>query len=131
MKDGEGMDGKWWSDRFLGSRWVHGHANGVVTHGSTEPILTVLELRGFELRDFFLIGFNDNCGSILVETQERALAVKQALEPAYAVEIENPERRAWSAKFDRRTMDGTVPSWLITDITLKDGRKVMENGRWL
>jgi hypothetical protein len=119
-----------WSDRFLGSRWVKGHANGVVTHGSTEPVLTVLELRGFEVRDLFLIGFNDNCGSIVVETEERAEQIATALEPAYRVKIK-AERDCWFAQFDRREMDGTVPSWLITDITLKDGRKVMENGRWL
>jgi hypothetical protein len=109
---------------------VKGHANGVVTHGSTEPVLTVLELRGFEVRDLFLIGFNDNCGSIVVETEERAEQIATALEPAYRVKIK-AERDCWFAQFDRREMDGTVPSWLITDITLKDGRKVMENGRWL
>jgi ribosomal protein L23 len=93
--------------------------------------MTVLEVRGFELRDLFLIGFNDNCGSILVPTRERAEEIRVALEPAYAVEVEELETGDWSAKFDRRSMDGTVPSWLITDITLKDGRKVMEKGRWL
>lgn len=120
----------WWSDRFLGSKHVKGHADGVVTHGSLEPILTVLEVRGFEVRDLFLIGFNDNCGSIFVETESRAENIKAALEPAYAVEIENTGRGSWSAKFDRREMDGTVPSWLVTDIIMKDGRKVMEKGKW-
>jgi hypothetical protein len=121
-----------WSDRFANSRWTKAHPNGVVTHGSTEPIMTVLELRGFELRDMFLIGFNDNCGSIVLPTEQRAEEAKAALEPAYQVEVGYMGREGcWEARYDRRHMDGTVPSWFITDITLKDGTKVMENGRWI
>lgn len=120
-----------WSDRFLDSEHVKGHANGVVTHGSTEPILTVLDVRGFKVSDLFLIGMNDNCGSILVETESRAEGIKAALEPAYAVEVEDIGFGCWAAKFNRRETDGAVPNWLLTDITLQDGRKVMEKGRWV
>lgn len=120
-----------WSDRFLGSKFTKEHANGVVTHGATEPVLTVLDVRNFDVRDLFLIGFNDHCGSIMVETRERAESIKEALEPAYAVTIEQPEGRPyWEAKFDRQMMDGTTPSWFVRNITMKDGRKVMEDGKW-
>lgn len=120
-----------WSDRFLGSRSTKGHVNGVVTHGSTEPILTVLDVRGFDVCDLFLIGSNSNCGSIWVETESRAENIRAALEPAYAVKVEYMGRGCWSATFDRKEMDGTVPSWFVTDITMKDGRKVMEKGKWI
>ena len=60
------------------------HGNGVIVHGSMEPVLSVLDVRGFDLRDLFLIGFNDNCGSIVVETESRARNIEDALEPAYA-----------------------------------------------
>lgn len=119
-----------WSDSFLTNKFVKGHANGVVTHGSTEPILTVLDVRGFDVRDLFLIGTNDNCGSILVETESRAENIKAALEPAYAVEVEDLGHGCWSANFQRRRTDGVVPNWFMTNIILSDGRKVMENGRW-
>jgi len=123
-----------WSRRWV-SKWTRSHANGVVTHGSTQPILTVLDVRGFELRDLFLIGFNDNCGSIIVPTESRAREVEAALEPAYAVTVSFMGRdgdvEAWEAKFDRREMDGSVPSWLVRDIELKDGTVVMRDGRWV
>lgn len=120
-----------WSDSFLTNKFVKGHANGVVTHGSTEPILTVLDVRGFDVRDLFLIGTNDNCGSILVDTESRAENIKVALEPAYAVKVEDLGHGCWSATFDRREMDGTERSWFLTDITMKDGQKVMEKGKWI
>lgn len=121
-----------WSDRFASSRWVKSHPNGVVTHGALEPVMTILELRGFELRDMFLIGLNDNCGSILVPSRERADEVKSALEPAYQVEVRSTEREAcWEAKYDRRHRDGTVPNGFITDVVLKDGTVAMKDGRWI
>lgn len=121
-----------WSDRFANSRWTKAHPNGVVTHGSTEPIMTVLELCGFELRDMFLIGFNDNCGSIMLPTEQRANEVWAALEPAYQVQVRPTERSdCWEAKCDRREMDGAVRNWLITDVTLKDGTVIMRDGRWV
>lgn len=119
-----------WARRWE-SRWTKSHPNGVVTHGSTEPILTVLDVRGVELRDLFLIGFNDNCGSIITPTEERANEIKDALEPAYQVGVSFMGRDAWEAKFDRRELDGSVSSWLVRDITLRDGTVVMRDGRWV
>ncbi|MFE0470528.1 hypothetical protein ACFW2V_02780 [Streptomyces sp. NPDC058947] len=120
-----------WAARWAG-QWTKTHANGVVTHGSTEPILTVLDVRGVELRDLFLIGFNDNCGSIIVPTEERANEIKEALEPAYAVHVAFMGRNAcWEAKYDRRELDGSTPSWLVRDIAMEDGTVVMRDGRWV
>lgn len=120
-----------WSKKYGGSKWVRVHDSGVVTHGSTEPVLTILELRNFELRDLFLIGINDSCGQIIVPTEQRVSEVRTALEPAYQVRVERMENGDWSADFVRRTLDGTTPSWFITDITLKDGKVVMRDGRWV
>lgn len=121
-----------WSDRFASSTHVKVHENGVVTHGSFEPLMTILELRGFELRDMFLIGFNTNCGSIIVPSEQRANEVQAALEPAYAVTVSFMGREAcWEAKYDRRQLDGSVPSWFVRDITMKDGTVVMRDGRWV
>jgi hypothetical protein len=94
-------------------------------------VLSVLDVRGFEIRDMFLMGFNPDCGSIIVPTRERAENVKAALEPAYAVQVKPLGDDDWEAVFDRRDIDGTVPSHLITGITLKDGTVVMKNGRWI
>lgn len=119
--------------RYSGpSKYTTVHANGLVTHGATEPIMTVLDVRGFEIRDMFLIGMNRQCGSIIFPTQGRALEAKAALEPAYAVRVEPFEHTGdWAAIYDQREMDGTVPSWFIRDIALKDGTVVMRDGRWL
>lgn len=106
------------------------HPNGLVTHGATEPILTVLDVRGFELRDMLLIGINDNCGSLILPTEERACAAKVALEPAYRVTVRS-ERGRWIAEYDRRQLDGTVPSWMVRTITMRDGTVVMKDGRWV
>ncbi|MFK0222193.1 hypothetical protein ACIQWN_28885 [Streptomyces vinaceus] len=106
------------------------HANGVVTHGATEPILTVLDVRGFDLRDMLLLGINDNCGSLVFATEERACAAKVALEPAYRVQIRT-ERGRWFAEYDQRQPDGTVPSWMLRTITMRDGTVVMKDGRWV
>jgi ribosomal protein L23 len=120
-----------WAQRWS-SQWTKTHANGVVTHGSTEPVLTVLDVRGVELRELFLIGFNDNCGSIIVPTEARANEIKAALEPAFQVAVSFMGRDAcWEAKYDRRHMDGSVPSWLVREITMKDGTVVMRDGRWV
>jgi hypothetical protein len=116
-------------NRYGGHRLTKTHADGLITFGATEPVLTVLDVRGFECRDMFLIGINDNCGSIIVSTEERACAVQVALEPAYRVEIRT-ERGQWIADYDRRQLNGEVPSWLIRTITMRDGTVVMEDGRW-
>lgn len=120
----------YWAERFNDSKWVKLHADGVVTHGSTEPILSILDVRGFPVEDLFLMGFNDNCGSIAVETESRAQNVAAALEPAYRVKI-HVERGIWFADYDRRELDGSVGSHFITNLTLKDGRQVIKDGRWV
>jgi hypothetical protein len=73
--------------RFATNRWIKTHPNNVYTHGSTEPILSILDVRGFELYDLFLVGLNDSCGAIYFPTEDRARAAAQALEPAYATEV--------------------------------------------
>lgn len=123
----------YWSAKFefSDSRRVRRNADGVITHGATEPVLSILDVRGFPVEDLFLIGFNDNCGSILVETESRAENVAAALEPAYRVKIHQDERGNWNAVYDRRDMDGSVGSHFITDLVLEDGRHVIRNGRWV
>ncbi|MBD3004756.1 hypothetical protein [Streptomyces sp. 5-10] len=121
-----------WAHKYATNRWIKIHPDwpGLVTHGSTEPILTVLEVRGFKIKDMFLIGINPDCGSIIVPTRERAEEVKAALEPAYKVTIEQKDHSPdWWANFDRRELDGSVKSHFITDLTLKDGTEVIKDGR--
>ena len=78
------------------------------------------------------MGFNDSCGSIIVPTEQRANEVWAALEPAYKVVVkESEETGDWEAKNDRRELDGSVPSHIVTDIKLKDGTVVMKDGRWV
>lgn len=118
---------------YNGKSYMHLHANNVVVHGASEPVLTVLDVRGFDVRELFVIGFNENCGSIVVDSYERAMAVRDALEPAYRVKVKPfPVCDGdWSADYDRRELDGSVPdSWLITNVVLTDGRQVMKNGKW-
>lgn len=121
----------YWSDRFAQGEWVKEHPDGVVTHGVTEPVMTILELRGFDLRDMFLIGLNKNGGTILLPTQERALAAQAALEPAYRVLVKQTREGHWEARYDRREMDGTVRNRFVTDVVLKDGTVVIKDGRWV
>jgi hypothetical protein len=125
----------YWSDTFAASPHTKAHPNGVVTHGALEPVLTVLEFGGFPLRDLFLIGFNDSCGSIWVETESRAENVAAALEPAYACRAKPHSHGgvtvAWEVTFDRRELDGTVPSHFVTDVTMEDGTVVIKDGRWV
>lgn len=118
-------------NKYVTNRWIKAHPHNVATHGSTEPVLTILDVRGFEIRDLFLIGFNDSCGSIIVETEGRANDVWAALEPAYKVTVKRLENGDWSADFDRRALDGSVPNRFITDLTLKDGTVVLRDGRWV
>jgi hypothetical protein len=77
---------------FGDSKWVRTHPNHVYTHGSMEPVLSVLDVRGFELRDLFLIGFNDSCGTLVLPTESRAENAAAALEPAFATKVQ-PGRR--------------------------------------
>ncbi|MFJ6792018.1 hypothetical protein [Streptomyces angustmyceticus] len=73
--------------RFGTSRWVKTHPNGVYTTGSTEPVLSVLDVRGFELRELFLIGINDSCGTLIVPVESRAENAAAALEPAFNARV--------------------------------------------
>ncbi|WP_177198657.1 hypothetical protein [Streptomyces colonosanans] len=121
--------------QFGKSRWVKTHPNGVYTHGSTEPVLSVLDVRGFELRDLFLIGLNDSCGTIVLPTESRAENAAAALEPAFATRVylfgSRDGQDVWATDYTRRALDGTTLSAFITDLTLKDGRKVIKDGRWV
>jgi hypothetical protein len=36
--------------KFGGGRWVKTHPNNVHTHGSLEPVLSILDVRGFALQ---------------------------------------------------------------------------------
>ncbi|MGD9482874.1 hypothetical protein WDH52_06365 [Streptomyces sp. TRM70308] len=121
--------------RFGESRWVTTHPNGVYTHGSTEPVLSVLDVRGFQLHDMFLIGLNDSCGTLVLPTESRAENAAAALEPAFATRVYHFGNCAgedlWATDFDRRALDGTTLSSFITDLTLKDGSVVIRDGRWV
>ncbi|MFH8558920.1 hypothetical protein ACH4FE_35760 [Streptomyces celluloflavus] len=107
------------------------HPNGVLTFGSTEPVLSILDVRGFELRNLFLIGINDNCGNLIVPTEARALSAQAALEPAFETKAKpfNPKHEDWSVEYTLRDLDGTVRNALLTDITLTDGTRVVRDGR--
>lgn len=121
--------------KFGGGRWVKTHPNNVHTHGSLEPVLSILDVRGFELRDLFLIGINDNCGSIVLPTQSRAENAAAALEPAYETRVylfgSRDGEDVWATDYTRRALDGTTLSAFITNLTLKDGRQVIKDGRWV
>jgi hypothetical protein len=123
-----------WSDRLMqGSRArIVDHGNGVVVHGSGEPVLSVLDVLGAELEDIFVIGINDRCGSLVVPTQEKAERLGVLMNPAYKVKIKAPERGTnWKVDYDQRNLDGTVDSNFIINVTLKDGRVVMKDGKWI
>lgn len=125
--------------------------NGVLVHGSTEPILSDLKARGFPIEDLFLMGFGEECGHIVFPSRERAEACAKALEEepkqgeepkrVYETKIgpmrhpEYPEE--WRVDYDLRDPDGSVRSHLVTGLWLKDKnapggeRQVMKDGRWI
>ncbi|GAA2330239.1 hypothetical protein Scani_34200 [Streptomyces caniferus] len=121
--------------RFGTSRWVKTHPNGVYTHGSTEPVLSVLDVRGFELRELFLIGINDSCGTLIFPHESRAENAAAALEPAFDTRVSLFGNRdghdLWAATYTRRALDGTTLSPFVTDLTLKDGTVLIRDGRWV
>lgn len=92
-------------------------------------------MRGFELRDLFLIGLNDNCGTLVLPSESRAENAAAALEPAFETRVHLMGRRdgeeVWATDYTRRALDGTTLSAFITDLTLKDGRQVIKDGRWV
>ncbi|GAA3163623.1 hypothetical protein [Streptomyces ramulosus] len=115
-------------DKLAQKPWYTRHANNVITTGSTEPVFSLLDLRGFELRDLLLVGLNDSAGSLYLPTEERAKEAVAALEPAFATEVRRL-RSMWDVAYTRRALDGTTLSPVITDLTLKDGTAVIRNGR--
>ncbi|MYZ39781.1 MULTISPECIES: hypothetical protein [unclassified Streptomyces] len=121
--------------RFATNRWIKTHPNGVYTHGSTEPILSVLDVRGFEVRDLFLIGFNDSCGTLVLPTERRAQNAAAVLEPAFATRVylfgSRDGEDVWATDYTRRALDGTTLSAFITNLTLTDGTVVIRDGRWI
>ncbi|MGW7440343.1 hypothetical protein [Streptomyces sp. NPDC054849] len=121
--------------RFGQSRWVKTHPDGVYTHGSMEPVMSVLDVRGFEVRDLFLIGFNDSCGTIVLPDQSRAENAAAALEPAFDTRVylfgNRDGEDVWTTDYTRRALDGTTLSCFITDLTLKDGTVAIRDGRWV
>ncbi|WP_158711256.1 hypothetical protein [Streptomyces sp. NRRL S-1824] len=121
--------------RFATGRLIKTHPNHVFTHGATEPVLTVLDVRGFELHDLFLIGFNDSCGTLVLPTESRAENAAAALEPAFATRVYLFGSRdgddVWATDYTRRALDGTTLSAFITGLTLKDGTAVIRDGRWI
>jgi hypothetical protein len=120
---------------FATSRWVRTHPNNVYTHGSLEPVLSILDVRGFALHDLFLIGFNDNCGTLVLPTESRAENAAAALEPAFATRVylfgSRDGEDVWATDYTRRALDGTTLSAFLTNLTLKDGRQVIKDGRWV
>ncbi|MBT2406250.1 MULTISPECIES: hypothetical protein [unclassified Streptomyces] len=121
--------------QFGESRWVKTHPDGVYTHGSMEPVLSVLDVRGFEVRDLFLIGFNDSCGTIVLPDQSRAENAAAALEPAFTTRVylfgNRDGEDVWATDYTRRALDGTTLLCFITDLTLKDGTVAIRDGRWV
>jgi hypothetical protein len=121
--------------RFGTSRFVKTHPNNVYTHGSLEPVMSVLDVRGFALHDLFLIGFNDSCGTLVLPTESRAHNAAAALEPGFATRVylmgSKDGEEAWATDYTRRALDGTTLSAFITNLTLKDGTVAIRDGRWM
>ncbi|WP_411119926.1 hypothetical protein [Streptomyces sp. 058-1L] len=121
--------------QFATNRFIKMHPNTVLTHGSTEPVLSILDVRGFALHDLFLIGFNDNCGTLVLPTESRAENAATALEPAYETRVylfgSRDGEDVWATDYTRRALDGTTLSAFITNLTLKDGCQVIQDGRWV
>ncbi|MEU5476715.1 hypothetical protein [Streptomyces mirabilis] len=113
------------------SKCTSTHPGGLVTFGVTEPVLTVLDVRGFLLEEMFLIGINADCGSIIVAEETRAQEAAAAPEPAYAVTVKRAEWGDRRAEYSRRDLEGSEPDHLIRDLTLSDGTVVMADGRWV
>lgn len=113
------------------SRWMRQHPGGVFTHGATQPVLTVLDVSGFQLIDLVLIGLTEDCGSIILPTESRAQNAAAALEPAYATKVLSRGRTGedWAVEYSRRDLDGSEPLRVLTDVTLTDGTVVLRDGR--
>lgn len=121
-----------WAHTWTGSHVRH-HANGVVTTGTTEPILSILDLAEFDLYDLYLIGINADRGRIFFPSQDRAAAAGRALAPAYTVTVsplKSPAgHRFWTTSYTRHvTGGGPQPAHVVTDVTLKDGSVVRRGG---
>ncbi|MFD9072824.1 hypothetical protein [Streptomyces lasiicapitis] len=108
---------------------VRVHADDLVTFGETQPILSVLDVAGFEVKNLFLIGRNAHCGQIIVESESRAMNIQAALEPAYKVTVKQRANGDWAADYSRRDPDGSAPNRFITNVVLKDGTVALKDGR--
>ncbi|MFD5065638.1 hypothetical protein [Streptomyces sp. NPDC058394] len=119
--------------KYADHKLVKSHPGNVATFGATEPVLTVLDVRGFEIRDLFLIGFNDSCGTLIVPTESRAQAAQAALEPAFNTTVKpfGPQNGDWAVEYTRRDIDGSEPNRFLTNVTLKDGTVALRGGRWV
>jgi hypothetical protein len=117
------------------SRWVKTHPNHVYTFGALEPVLSILDVRGFSLHNLFLMGMDIDWGTILFPTESRAENAAAALEPAYETRaylfVTHEGESVWATDYTRRALDGTTLSAFITNLTLKDGRQVIKDGRWV
>ncbi|MEW1699457.1 hypothetical protein [Streptomyces sp. NPDC091278] len=120
---------------FGGGRWVRTQPGNLHTHGSIEPVMSILDIRGFPMHDMFLIGHNDDCGTIVLPTESRAENAAAALGPAYETRVHlmrhHSGQEVWATDYTRRAPDGTTLSAFITNLTLQDGRQVIKDGRWV
>ncbi|MGW3321112.1 hypothetical protein [Streptomyces virginiae] len=107
--------------KYATNKLIKRHLDGVFTFGATQPVLTVLDVNGFQLADLFLIGLNDDCGTLVLPTESRAGNAAAALEPAYATKVVPFGRRGedWAVEYSRRNLDGSEPDRVLTNIVLR------------
>lgn len=120
---------------YTPNRFTKMHPNNVMVLGSYEPVLTVLDLEGAQVKDLLLLGLNDKAGSIIVDSKSRADEISRALEPLYETEVaqRGADRGSdhWWVDFNQRHMDGASGSNFIVNLTLEDGTTVIRDGRWV
>lgn len=111
--------------KYATNKYIKALPNNVAAAGATEPILTVLDVGGFRIRDLFLMGLNKDCGSLIVDSETRATEAQRVLEPAYRTSIRQlPNTGDWELKYDRRDPDGSTPDRFITKVVGNDGRRL-------
>lgn len=71
----------------------------------------------------------------MLPNESRAENAAAALEPAYETRVYLMGNRdgedVWATDYTRRALDGTTLSAFVTNLTLKDGRQVIKDGRWV
>lgn len=117
-----------WSDKFRTVTWACGHENGVVVHGTAEPLLTVLDVTGVPVEDLLVIGLSPDCGTVVVESEERAKVIRQALEPAYAVQVQQDGEGDWCVAYDVRRPDGTARQHFTPEFDFNSGGPAAKDG---